>query len=184
MTTTFKQAPFAFKLALMTAMGVCAAGVSIQSQAAQATATASGTVVAPIAIAAVANLAFGSFAPGAGGTVTVSTSGVRSTTGPVLLSGAPGAAARFNITGVPNATYSISHSGTAVLTNTVGAGETMTLAKFSDLSAANSTSGTAIIGTLDAGGAQSLYVGGMLTVASNQVPGLYTGNVVATVEYN
>ena len=184
MTTTLKQAPSACKLALMTAMVVCAAGVSIQSQAAQATATASGTVVAPIAIAVVANLAFGSFAPGAGGTVTVSTSGARTTTGPVLLSGAPGTAARFNITGAPNTTYSISHSGTAVLTNTVGAGETMTLAKCSALTAANATSGNVIAGTLDVAGAQSLYVGGTLTVASNQVPGLYTGNVIATVEYN
>ena len=184
MTTTFKQAPSVFKQALMTAMVVCAAGVSIQSQAAQATAQASGTVVAPIAIAAVTNLAFGSFAPGAGGTVTISTSGLRSTTGPVLLTGGPGTAARFNITGVPNATYSISHSGTAVLTNTVGAGETMTLSKFSDLTAAGSTSGNPLVGTLDGGGAQSLYVGGALTVANNQVPGLYTGNVVATVEYN
>ena len=184
MTTTFKQAPSVFKLALMTAMVVCAAGVSIQSQAAQATAQATGTVVAPIAIAAASNLTFGSFAPGAGGTVTVSTSGARTTTSPVLLTGAPTTAARFNITGAPNTTYSISHSGTAVLTNTAGAGETMTLTKFSDLTAANSTSGMVIAGTLGIGGAQSLYVGGTLTVASNQVPGLYDGNVIATVEYN
>ncbi|MES2325043.1 MAG: DUF4402 domain-containing protein [Pseudomonadota bacterium] len=154
------------------------------AQAAQATATASGTVVTPIAITAAANLAFGSFAAGAGGTITVSTSGARTSSGVVAL-GASAAAARFDITGSASTTYSISHSGTAVLTNTTGGGgETMALAKFSDLTAGNATSGNVSSGTLDGAGAQSLFVGGTLTVGAAQVPGVYTGTVIATVEYN
>ena len=185
MTITTKQTPSTLKLALMAAMAVASAGLASSSQAASATATASGTVVAPIAIAATGNLAFGSFAAGVGGTVTVSTSGVRATTGPVLMGSAPGSAARLHITGLAASTYSISHSGSTVLTNTTGTGnETMALAKFSDLTAGNATSGNATSGTLDASGAQSLYVGGALTVAASQVPGLYVGTVIATVEYN
>jgi len=38
-------------------------------------------------------------------------------------------------------------------------------------------------GTLTAG-AQTIYVGGVLTVAANQPAGTYTGTVSATVEYN
>ncbi len=60
----------------------------------------------------------------------------------------------------------------------------MALAKFSDLSGANATSGEVTTGTLDGAGTQSLFVGGTLTVAAAQVPGVYTGTVIATVEYN
>lgn len=183
--TTTQHALSTMKLALMAAMAVAGATIGSVTQAAQATANASGTVVAPIAIAAVADLAFGTFAPGVGGSVTVSTSGVRSATGPVLLTATPSSAARFTITGQAGATYSIVHSGTVVLTNTSGAGaETMALTKFSDSTGSNATSGTVTSGTLDAAGAQSLYVGGTLAVGPSQVAGVYTGTVVATVEYN
>ena len=183
--TTTKHASSTIKLALMAAMAVAGVGVVNVSQAAQATAQATGTVVAPIAIAVATNLAFGSFAPGAGGSVTVSTSGVRTASGPVLLTATPSSAARFNITGQAGATYSIVHTGTVVLTNTTGAGgETMALTKFSDLTGANATSGTATSGSLSGLGTQSLFVGGTLAVGPTQVAGLYTGTVVATVEYN
>lgn len=160
-------------------------GLGVPAHAAQATATAGGTVVTPIAITTMAQLAFGNFAAAAGGTITVSTSGTRSVSGVVGMSGGPATtAAKFDITGEPGSTYTITHSGSTVLTNTGGAGETMALAKFSDLTGADATSGEATSGTLSAGGTQSLYVGGTLTVAANQVPGVYAGNVVATVEYN
>ena len=185
MTITFKQPRLTGKLAFMAALAAFGAGASAPSLAAQASANASATVVAPIAVAAVVDLVFGSFAPGAGGSVTVSTSGVRTASGPVLLTATPSSAARFNITGQAGATYSIVHTGTVVLTNTIGAGgETMALTKFSDLTGANATSGTATSGTLSGLGAQSLFVGGTLAVGPTQVAGLYTGTVVATVEYN
>ena len=185
MTTPLKHPRLTRKLALVAAAAAFGACFSAPGLAAQATATASGTVVSPIAIAAAANLAFGNFAPGTGGSVTVSTSGVRAASGPVLMGAATPTAARFNITGAASTTYSITHSGTSVLTNTTGTGgETMALAKFSDLTAGNATSGTVTAGTLDGAGAQSLYVGGTLTVGSSQVAGIYTGTVIATVEYN
>lgn len=173
-TTKSQQATL--QLLCAAALALCSASV----QAATANATASGTVVTPIAITAAANLAFGSFAPGAGGTVTVSTSGVRGATGAVLMSGT-GSAARFDITGEAGTTYSISHSGSTELSN---GSATMMLTKFSDLTGANGTSGTATSGTLDGAGEQSLYVGGTLTVSASQATGVYTGTVIATVEYN
>lgn len=168
----------------MTLKFACAAALALagaSAHAAQATASASGTVVAPIAITVATQLAFGSFAPGAGGTVTVSTSGARTATGAVLMGGASGSAARFNITGEAGTTYSITHGGSTQLTS--GA-NSMNLTKASDLTAANTTSGNVTAGTLDGAGGQSLYVGGTLAVAAAQAPGVYAGTVVATVEYN
>lgn len=174
-----------FSLKRSVGMGLLAAGLAGagSSQAADATATASGTVVQPITITAAENLNFGNFAPGAGGTITVSTSGARTASGVVAI-GTDASAARFDVAGTASATYSITHAGTAVLTNTTGGGETMALAKFSDLDAGNITSGNVATGTLSNLGAQSIYVGGTLSVAANQAPGLYTGSVIATVEYN
>ncbi|MFL6657552.1 MAG: DUF4402 domain-containing protein [Massilia sp.] len=185
MNTTFTSPRLSHRLALLMAAATLGAGLQMPAQAAQATATATGTVVTPIAISAATSLVFGSFSAGPGGSVTVSTSGVRAASGPVLMAAATPSAARFNITGSPASTYSITHSGTTVLTNTTGTGgETMALSKCSDLTAANTTSGNVSTGTLDGSGAQSLYVGGTLSVAAAQVPGVYTGTVIATVEYN
>lgn len=174
------------KLSLATVFTLAGAGFSGYSFAADATATASGTVIAPIAIAKATDLSFGKFARGAGGTITVSTSGARTASGVILSSiGSSPAAARFNVTGDANATYSITHSGSASLTNTTGTGgETMTLTKYSDLAADNATSGNVTSGVLNASGAQSIYVGGTLNVAAAQVAGVYSGNVIVTVEYN
>lgn len=184
MTHFAKLTPTAFYLPLA-ALALACAVASAPAHAAQATATASGTVVAPIAITAATNLVFGSFAAGPGGTVTVSTSGARASSGVVLMGAGTPSAARFDITGQASSTYSITHGGTAVLTNTTGTGnETMALTKFSDLAGANATSGTVSSGTLDGAGTQSLFVGGSLAVAAAQVPGVYVGTVIATVEYN
>ena len=186
MNTQFNFKSRTLKLALISAFAFGAATVGGISAAAEATATASGTVIVPIAIAKTVDLSFGKFAPGAGGTITVSTSGDRTSSGVIMSAiGSSPTAAKFDVTGDADATYSIAHSGTAVLTNTTGVGdETMTLTKFSDLTAGDATTGNVASGTLSAGGAQSIYVGGTLTVGAAQVPGVYTGTVIATVEYN
>jgi spore coat protein U-like protein len=170
-----------FKLMLIAATSAAGVALSSGAGAADATATASATVVSPIAIAAAANLAFGSFAPGAGGTVTVNTGGARAASGPILITASPASAARFNISGQAGLSYSIVHGGSTVLTN--GAA-TMTLTKFSDLAGVNGSSGTASSGTLNGSGLQSLFVGGTLDVDAAQAPGLYSGIIIATVEYN
>jgi hypothetical protein len=141
------------------------------------------TVIEPIAIAKTADLTFGDFAPGAGGAVTVDTAGTRTTSGPILSTVVPGSAAKFDVSGDADATYSISFAGSdAVLTDSVST-ETMALSTHSAFAADTTVSGNVSSGTLTAG-AQSIYLGGVLTVAAIQAAGSYTGNVSVTVEYN
>jgi spore coat protein U-like protein len=167
----------ALKLALM-ALAISAAGSAL---AAIATATSTSTVIAPIAITKVADLAFGSFGAGAaGGTVTVSPNGNRGVSGGAIAAGGTPSAAQFNVTGEAGMGFGITLGGTTELSN---GSSTMTFAPISDTSASAITSGTVATGTLTSG-AQSIYVGGILTVGANQAAGTYTGTVTATVEYN
>lgn len=152
--------------------------------AASATTTSTATVIEPIAITKAADLVFGDFAPGAGGTVTVATDGGRAASGPILsTAGATPTAAKFDVTGDADATYSISYTAAASLSDGAATPNTMALSVFSDLTAGGATSGTVSSGTLT-GGAQSIYLGGELTVDAAQVAGTYTGDVTVTVEYN
>lgn len=175
-----KQSHFlshAVRLAALT-LALAATGKAI---AADATATSTSTVVSPIAISKFADLAFGSFASGAtGGSVTISPNGVRAVSGGVIEMAGATAAAQFDVTGNAGSSYSISLGGTATLTS---GGNSMAFTPVSDLTASAITSGTVSTGTLT-GGAQSIFVGGVLTVAANQPAGTYGGTVVATVNYN
>lgn len=170
-----------FRTIITLAIAAAAVAVAPSSIAANTSASSTGVVVTPIAISKATDMVFGKFAAVTGGTITVSTSGARTVSGAVIgMSGTP-AAAKFDVTGEPDATYSINLAAPATLD--AGPGETMAFAVVSDLTGANTTSGNATSGTLT-GGAQSIYVGGVLTVASAQPPGTYSGSVVATVEYN
>lgn len=182
----FKQRTL--KLALVSALALGSATMSGYSFAANdATATATGTVIAPISVTKASDLSFGKFAPGAGGTVTVSTSGSRTVNGVIASSvGSTPTAAKFDVTGDAAATYTISYTGTSTTLTTGAAGinETMALTPYSDLTGLTATTTTVGSGTLNGSGAQSIYVGGQLAVAQAQAPGAYTGNIVVTVQYN
>lgn len=170
------------RAALASVVALGAFGASNGFAAAETT-TATATVITPIAITKAADLVFGSFARGGGGTVTVSTSGARTASGTILSTvGSTPTAAQFDVTGEGASTYSIAWSGVSVLTDSVST-ETMALSKISDLTAGNAISGEVTDGTLTAG-AQSIYLGGVLTVGATQAAGVYTGNVTVTVEYN
>lgn len=170
------------KTIVVTAIALSAATFAANSYAAADTATGTATVIVPIAIAKATDIAFGNFTAGGGGTVIVSTSNARTKTGTVILStiGSTPTAAKFNVTGAGAATYGITYTPDATLASGVNS---MALAICSDLTAAGTTTGTVATGTLTAG-AQSIYVGGTLTVGATQVAGAYTGNVIVTVEYN
>jgi spore coat protein U-like protein len=171
-----------FNLALIAALSLAAAGTTLEANAANATASATASVITPIAVTSVGTLAFGKFVPGASaGSVTVSTSGARTATVVTPSGGTPGAAS-FPITGEPSTTYAIDTSATTA--NLTSGANTMALALVTDFSGGGAISGTQATGTLDNTGKQTLYVGGILTVGANQANGAYTGTVSVAVAYN
>ena len=144
-----------------------------------ATATATATIVTPIAITRTVHMNFGNLAVNNTiGTVILTPASTRSATGGVtFLPASPGTitAASFNITGLANATYSITLPGVATTIDD-GLGNTMTVFPF--------TSTPTPTGTLSAGGAQTLTVGATLNVGASQVAGVYTSATPFTVTVN
>jgi hypothetical protein len=173
MKHNFKQRTF--KVGLASVFALAGAAVGVSSYAATATANGTASVIAPMAITKTLDLRFGKFAPGAtAGTVVMTTAGVRSATGGVVLSAlGAGGAASFNVTGDTTATYAITLPVAAV-TITSGANN-MSLDTF--------ISNPVTTGTLTAG-AQTLLVGGTLNVGISQAAGDYTGTFDVVVEYN
>lgn len=151
--------------------------------AATASSTATTTIIAPIAVSAGAVLSFGKFSSLAAGTIKVEPDGTAAVTGGVTRgTGATSTAAQFAVTGDASNTYSITHTGDTTLVHGTDASKTMALAKVSALTATTTTDNVSS-GTLSAG-AQTIFVGGTLTVGEAQLAGVYTGAVGVTVEYN
>jgi hypothetical protein len=143
------------------------------STTANATGSATATVLSPIVVThnAGAALAFGSFTAGSGGTVIVSPAGARSATGgAALVLGSPGGADAFVVEGDPN-------RGFAVVT---GAGTV----SFGGASMAFTTLPSLTTGTLSAAGAGAFTVGGTLSVPATAAAGSYAGSYSVTVNYN
>ncbi len=145
---------------------------------AQDAATASGTatvnaeIVSPIEITDGSALDFGRIIGNdAGGTVSVSTDGERTTDNDNLL--APSTtvqAASFSVTAAKDYKFSI----TIPTINLTGDGDAMAVTFDSSLGNEN------VVGT---GAVETLNVGGDLTVNAGQVEGDYTGTVEVTVAY-
>ena len=146
-----------------------------------ATATATGTIVAPIAIANTGNMNFGNVAvSGTAGTVILSAAGSRTTTGGVTLPATFGtvSAAHFAVTGTANYNYSITLPSSA--TTVTSGGNTMTVSTFT------STPTPLLGGTLNASGAQTIDVVATLNVGAGQAAGIYVSGTPfsVTVNYN
>jgi hypothetical protein len=177
------------KNALLVAVAASALiGASGSALAATATGDASGEVVKPIAIAKNVALSFGQFAHSGTTQSTVvlkASDGTRTATGSVvLLSGGAGAAGTFDVSGANSATYAVTVPTSASLALSTDTTKTMSFAP-SYYSVGSATSnGT---GTLSGTGADTLKVGGTLTVGDGTVTqpqGTYTGTYNVTVEYN
>jgi len=161
----------------------------IAQAADNASASATAEVLVPIAVVKATDLVFGNVVPG-NGDITLSTSGARTRSGGTAFStsGAAPTAAKFDITGSGNNTFSILYTGSdTVLTGPAAA--TMAIDWITEaVTTATPTNKTdettdASTGTL-ASGAAFIYVGAKLTVGGAQAAGTYTGNVVVTVGYN
>lgn len=146
-----------------------------------AQATASATIVTPLAITKTVDMNFGNLAVNnTPGTVALSAALAPTRTpggGVTLMAGGTVAAATFTVTGLIGSTYSIvlPADGTVLLT---GAGTDMTLTNFV------STPTVAAGGDLTTG-TETLYVGATLNVGASQAAGTYTSaNFDVTVNYN
>ncbi len=169
-----------FLLASLFVMVLATQRVNAEGPAsASATANATATIITPISITNVADLNFGNIVAGTTpGTVTVSHDGIRTKSdGVTLPTATPGTitAARFNISGLPNATYSITLPSSTTITKNGGT-EQMTIDNF--------TSDPHETGTITTDGTQILAVGGTLSVKANQPAGEYTGTFDVIVAYN
>ena len=155
-----------------------AAVLPSNAQAVDATATATATVATAIGIAKTVDLSFGTIgATAIAGTVVLGTDGSRSCTNVDCLSGSPGAAASFDVTGQASQTYSITLPSAAV--PLTGPGPSMDATAFVSLPTPT--------GTLDGFGAETLLVGATLAVgtAALQTAGVYTSAAfTVTVNYN
>ena len=175
--------------ALASAVALGAFGASNSFAADSAAAASTADVIDPIAISNDNDLAFGRFAAtDAVGTVIVTTAGARTGTGGVILSEADStqSAATFTVTGDQNASYDIGLTNTALTDTSGGAGADMTLATITDFTGSDGdTTETNVTGTSAlTGGTETIYLGGILSVAVDQAAGDYAGTVTATVEYN
>jgi hypothetical protein len=144
-----------------------------------ATATASATIITPIAIANAGDMNFGNIAVStAPGTVVLpaTLAPTRTVTGGCTLPATTGtvSAAAFTVTGQTGFTYSITLPASASLT---GPGTPMTANAFV-------STPTVLAGGLLTAGTQTLYVGATLNVAAAQTAGVYTTAAAFTVTVN
>jgi len=146
-----------------------------------ASADINAEIVSPISIVNVNPLDFGRIiGNAAGGVVSVeeSTDGTRTSTNNDLLAATGNAptAAKFNILAAQNYTYSVKLVSTNELTGGGGGGGT-------PMAIAFKTNLEKTLNTGNGSTAIALYVGGDLTVNTDQAEGDYTGEVSVTVTY-
>ena len=134
-------------------------------------AQARATIVKPLTLTRVAHLDFGSIVVWGDGTVAMDQAGAISCTAATLVCAATGTPAEFTVTGTNNRVVQINASnstitnGTDTLNFTVNAPPTVTLP--------NSGVGNGI----------NFKVGGSIGVFEATSPGLYSGNMNVTVQY-
>lgn len=168
---------------LMMAIGAMA--LAGGAMAADATATASAVVAAPIAITKATDLDFGRVFAG-NGTVTLTSDNNVALTGnsiPLPVAGGTRTAARFNVTGDGANTFSIDISASDALLTSSGSGNPTMGVSFFARNAADAVE-TPVTGGMLSAGSASFYVGGTLKVGATQAAGSYAGTVRATVVYN
>jgi len=161
-------------------MGVCLSLLTIcclrDVEAATTTSTVEANIISTINLVAQNGIVFGDISSSSSpGTVTIGTSGSRTTTGGATVnSNTSGTPAKFEASGDPNAYYIVTLPSSVIITS--AAGDSMTVSNFS--------SNPAVNGQLDAGGRQDLYIGATLGVGSFQAFGAYSGIMSTTIEYN
>lgn len=125
------------------------------------------------------DLAFGVIVPGTATVVTVGTNNARTKdTGTATLLGTSFGAASFNVTGSPDATYTVTKPVAAITITKISGTETMSVDNWTCTASGPQTLSS------DNVGAGSFKIGGDLHVGAAQVVGEYTGVFTVTVAYN
>jgi hypothetical protein len=143
---------------------------------------AEALLIQPATLQAQTNLNFGTIVatPASSGTVTVTPAGVRTISAVTSsLTAGPGAASRgrFIGNGNPNGNVALDVVFPAYLENTSDNTKTLTFSGSLDADAADNAI------TIGATGVFYIDVGGQITIAPNQMPGLYSGDVVITATF-
>jgi spore coat protein U-like protein len=142
--------------------------------AASGTADVTATVVTPLTVTKVNDLAFGKFSAGAGTVVISAETGARTQTGTVTLQGGTTGRATFSLSGQDGLAYTATLEAATITLS--GSGDTPPT-MLAVLSMHNDT------GTFDEV-AITLGVGGTLNVAENQAADTYDGTLSVTVNYD
>jgi len=146
------------------------------AEAAITTTTVEVNIVSTINLVAQNGIVFGDIASSSiPGTITIGTDASRTTSGGVTVnSNTSGTPALYEVSGDPNATYSVTLPSSVTLTSV--AGDSMVVNRFSSIPNES--------GQLDAGGSQNMNIGATLNVGSFQPFGAYKGTMSTTVDYN
>ncbi|MFT4027660.1 MAG: DUF4402 domain-containing protein [Novosphingobium sp.] len=148
--------------------------------------SARAVIVSRLSLVKTADLSFGAVLPSAAaGTVTVSPTGARSTTGGVTAAGSAVSAAQFAGYGYNGGLLLISVNATAPVLTRTGGTQTMTYDTFVISSTPTVTLSTAgqlfMLGSTS--GMFQFGVGATLRVKANQAAGRYAGSFAVTVIY-
>jgi hypothetical protein len=162
---------------LTLALGFAGATMAQESSASASAVPATADIVAAIAIEKTANLSFGQVVASAAlGTVTMATTGNRSSAGGATLASSSGAnAAAFIVTGNGTDTFAITLPTSTVTLTHSNATDTMDVDTFT-----SNPDGTGQLSR----GPLPILVGATLHVAAAQVAGHYAGTFAVTVAYN
>ena len=186
MTTRPSPSLVAFCLAIAT--GLASSGHAVAQDRAQATGTATASVVAPITVRQVESLRFGTVATGdTGGTLTLSpTNGATSVTGSLRSlcpsgSSCTANAGIFAVRGEAGRSYRIAAPAQALAGRT-GGGGALTVSAITI--ATQSVPGPGPRGILDDAGTDRFKVGGTLEVAPGTAAGTYVAEMEMVVSYD
>lgn len=176
--------PIRFYLGILTALGgLVLPGIA---HAGQANGRAEIAVLRTLSFIKIDDLEFGNIIAGpTAGTVTISPSGARTTTGPVTAVGGGFQQAQFGGRGAPNQNLLISMTANNVTLTRSGGTQTMTANTFrissSPISPLSTTPRLFTISSPT--GVFQFGVGARLNVGANQMPGNYAGNFRLTLIY-
>ena len=158
-----------------------------------ATASTQAVIVKPITLINASNLSFGRLASVAGTVSIDANSGMRSSNAPNLIAIKGGVAnepgrASFTVGGEPGLAYAISAPATSIVLSSSDGNElTVTLTGvYAENSKVTGGANAASTGTLNQLGADTLGIGGSLTLANNTPSGTYANasGIALTVNYN